>query len=395
VTNAADPLRAALAPHVERGDLPGLVALLARGGDTHVCTIGQQDFGDADPTGRMTIFRIASITKPIAGAAAMLLIQEGAMSLADPVARWLPELAEPRVLRSLDSDLEDTVPARRPITVEDVLSFRLGWGSIMAPPDTHPIQRAENDLGLRTFGPPWPPPDMTPDEWIARLASLPLLHQPGAEWRYNTGAQVAGVLIERVAGAPLEQVLRERLFEPLGMADTGFHVPSDKLGRFATQYIPDPATGAPRVLDPPDGWWASPPKMPSAAGWLVSTLEDLWRFAAMMAAEGGPLLSPEAFREMLRDRMTAEDRAANRIFVGDGCGWGLMTAVPAADGGSSRAIVHGFGWEGGTGTSWRTNRTTGLTAILLTQRAVTSPDPSPILTDFWAVADAMAGEARS
>src|SRR3954463_3944691 len=176
-------LHTALARHVERGDMPGLVALVACGDDVHVEAIGHKDFGDAEPIGRDAIFRIASITKPIAGVAAMLLIEEGAMSLADPVDRWLPELAEPRVLRTLESDLDDTVPAERPITVEDVLSFRLGYGSIMAMPDTYPIQRAERELGLMTFAQPWPPPDLTPDEWIARLATLPLLHQPGAAWR--------------------------------------------------------------------------------------------------------------------------------------------------------------------------------------------------------------------
>jgi CubicO group peptidase (beta-lactamase class C family) len=392
--DTGDALRAALAPHVERGDLPGLVALLACGDDVESCALGYMGFGESRRMARDTIFRIASVSKPLVGAVAMLLIQDGALRLSDPVARWIPELAEPRVLRSLESDLDDTIPAARSITVEDVLSFRLGWGSIMAPPGTYPIQRAEEELGLRTFGPPWPPPDLTPDEWISRLADLPLLHQPGAEWRYNTGAQVAGVLIERVAGAPLEDVLRERLFDPLGMVDTGFHVPADRRDRFATQYSPDPATGEPRLLDPPEGWWSTPPKMPNAAGWLVSTMDDLSRFAAMMAAGGDPLLLPESIREMTRDRMTAADRAANQIFIGGAGGWGLMMAAPAAGARPSHSITGGFGWEGGTGTSWRFNPGTGLTAIILTQRAMTSPDPPAILTDFWAAADAAVDDPR-
>jgi len=171
-------LEVVLARHVERGELAGLVALVASGGDVHVTTAGHRAFGDAEPIGRDAIFRIASITKPIAGAAAMLLIEDGAMALEDPVRRWLPELAEPRVLRTPDSDLDDTVPAGRPITVEDVLSFHLGFGSIMSP-GSSPIQQAEAELGLKTLGPPWPPQDLTPDEWIAGFGRLPLLDQPG------------------------------------------------------------------------------------------------------------------------------------------------------------------------------------------------------------------------
>jgi CubicO group peptidase (beta-lactamase class C family) len=382
-TEGAEALHTALARHVERGELPGLVALVARDGDVHVEAIGHKAFGDGGPIGRDAIFRIASLTKPIAGVAAMLLIEDGAMALDDPVGRWLPELAEPRVLRTLESDLDDTVPAERPIMVEDVLSFRLGFGSIITP-GTYPVQRAESELDLKTLVPPWPPTHLTPGEWIARLGSLPLLDQPGARWRYNTGASVAGVLIERVAGAPIADVLRERVFQPLGMTDTGFYVPADQLGRFTTFYAPGTGTGEPRVVDRPDGWWSAPPTMPDASGWLVSTVDDLWAFAAMLAADGGGLLSAESVRLMTLDRMTARDRAENRMFVGDHSGWGLMMSVPAADG--STGVPGGYGWEGGTGTTWRTDTAAGLTGILLTQRMVTSPGPTEIVTDFWAAA---------
>ncbi len=309
------------------------------------------------------------------------------MALDDAVDRWLPELAEPRVLRTLASDIDDTVPAQRPITVEDVLSFHLGYGTVMAMPDTYPIQRAERELDLKTYMQPWPPTDLTPDAWIAALGRLPLLHQPGAGWRYNTGAQVAGVLIERVAGAPIADVLRERVFEPLGMVDTGFSAPAEKLGRFTTQYSPDGENGENgelRLLDRPSGWWSTPPKMPSAAGWLVSTVDDLWAFTAMLAADGGELLSPESVRLMMIDRMTAEERAENAVFVGDHSGWGLMMSVPAGDG--STGVPGGYGWDGGTGTTWRTDPAVGLTVILLTQRAMTSPEPTEVVTDFWAAA---------
>ncbi len=292
-------LHRSLVRHVERGEVPGLVALVARGRDVHVEAIGHKAFGDSEPIDRDAIFRIASVTKPIAGVAAMLLVQEGAMALDEPIGQWLPELANPRVLRSLGSELDDTVPADRPITVEDVLSFRLGFGSIMVP-GTYPVQRVEAQLGLKTLGPPWPYPDLTADEWLAGLSSLPLLGQPGTTWRYNTGASVAGILIERVAGAPIGDVLRERVFEPLGMADTGFFVPPGKLGRFTTFYRPDQETGELQVFDEPPGWWSRPPKMADAASGLVSTVDDLWAFASMMAAGGGGLLAPESLRAMTR-----------------------------------------------------------------------------------------------
>ncbi|MGH9110504.1 MAG: serine hydrolase domain-containing protein [Acidimicrobiales bacterium] len=379
-----EALHASLSRHVERDEVAGLVALVACGNDVHVETIGHPSFDDASPIGRDAIFRIASLTKPIVGVAAMSLIEDGVMTLADPVDAWLPELAQPRVLRTLESELDDTEPAERPITVEDVLSFRLGWGSIMAPPDSYPIQRAERELDLNTFEPPWPPSDLTPDEWIAALGSLPLLDQPGAAWRYAGGAQVAGVLIERVAGVPLGDALRERLFEPLGMVDTDFYVPADKLHRFTTQYAPDVKTGELHVLDRPDGWWSTPPKMPDANGWLVSTVDDLWAFTSMLAAGGDGVISPESVHLMMIDRMTAKDRRENQIFVGDHSGWGLMMAVPASDG--STGVPGGYGWEGGTGTSWRTDPSVGLTGILLTQRAVTTPEPPQIVTDFWVAA---------
>ena len=393
-------LDAALARHASSGAVPGLVALVARGGQVHVTTAGHLAAGDPAPIGRDAIFRIASLTKPVIGAAAMLLVQDGAMALDDPVDRWLPELSGRRVLRSYDAELSDTVPAARPVTVEDVLSFRLGFGSIFTP-QALPVIRAEAELGLKTLGPPWPPTPLTPDQWIAGLGRLPLLDQPGERWRYNTGATVAGILIERVAGAPLAEVLGKRLFEPLGMTDTAFHVPAAKLSRFTSMYAPavaaavvgasaDDANDAGLVLiDRPDGWYAAPPALPDGAGGLVSTVDDLAAFAAMLAADGGGLLSPESVAQLLRDRTTARDRAENPWFFGEHLGWGLTMSVPLA-GVDPRAVPaglpRGYGWEGGSGTAWRTDPATGLTGILLTQRLMTSPEPPAVVRDFWSAA---------
>jgi CubicO group peptidase (beta-lactamase class C family) len=395
-------LDTALARHASNGAVPGLVALVARGGQVHVTTAGHLAAGDTAPIGRDAIFRIASLTKPVIGAAAMLLVQDGAMALDDPVERWLPELSARRVLRSYDAELSNTVPSARPVTVEDVLSFRFGFGCIFTP-QALPVIRAEAELGLKTLGPPWPPTPLTPDEWIAGLGRLPLLDQPGDVWRYNTGATVAGILIERVTGAPLAEVLGKRVFEPLGMTDTAFHVPAAKLGRFTSMYAPaaaadvfgasaDDADSAGLVLiDRPDGWYAAPPALPDGAGGLVSTADDLAAFAAMLAADGDGLLSPESVAQMLRDRTTARDRAENPWFFGEHLGWGLTMSVPLA-GVDPRTIPaglpRGYGWEGGSGTTWHTDPVTGLTGILLTQRMVTSPEPEEVTRDFWSAAHA-------
>jgi CubicO group peptidase (beta-lactamase class C family) len=401
-------LDAALARHTSTGAVPGLAALVARGGEVHVTSAGHKAIGDSAPIGRDAIFRIASLTKPMVGVAAMLLIEDGAMALDDPVERWLPELSARRVLRSYEAELSDTVPAERPITVEDVLSFRLGFGSIFTPETLPVVEAAEGELKLKTLVPPWPPTPHNPDQWIAAFGSLPLLDQPGERFRYNTGATVAGILIERVTGAPFAEVLSKRVFEPLGMTDTAFYVPAEKLSRFTSMYAPaeaagvfgasgdsasgDGADGTGLVLiDRPDGWYAAPPALPDGAGWLVSTIDDLGAFAAMLAADGGGLLSEESVALMLRDRTTVRDRAENPWFFGNHLGWGLTMSVPAAGVDPRTApdgMPRGYGWEGGSGTAWRTDPQTGLTGILLTQRMLASPGPPEVARDFWSAAHA-------
>ena len=281
-------LHDSMAAHVAAGHLPGLVTLVAHGDELHVDTIGSPSFGSDAPLRRDAIFRIASLTKPITAAATLSLVDEGLLRLAQPIDELLPELANRRVLRAIDAELDDTVPAKRPITLEDLLSYRLGFGSVMAPPGSYPIQRAEAELGLHSIGgPPWPPVGHDPDGWMAALGSLPLMHQPGERWLYNTSAQVLGVLLARACGRDLESVLRERILDPLGMADTGFTVPAEQLGRLTTAYRPDPETGQLWVLDDPaDSWWSRPTSFPDASGWLVSTIDDYWSFVSMLLAGG-------------------------------------------------------------------------------------------------------------
>jgi CubicO group peptidase (beta-lactamase class C family) len=259
---------------------------------------------------------------------------------------------------------------------------------VMAPPGAYPYQRAEAELGLQSIGgPPWPPVTYDVDSWIAALGSLPLLHQPGERWLYNTSGQVLGVLLARATGDDLETVIRERVLDPLGMIDTSFTVPSEKLPRLATAYAPDPETDALSVLDDPaDSWWSTPPSFPDGSGWLVSTIDDYWTFVAMILSggtlRGARVLSPESVALMITDRLTASQREGTEVFLGPDDGWGLGLAVPAT--GTAAPLPSGIGWDGGIGTTWRSNPASGVTGIALTQRAVNSPVITPLMADFWA-----------
>src|SRR5271166_3008659 len=254
-----------MAGYVSRGEIPGLITLLSRGDDVHVNAIGRLAFTTESPMQRDSIFRIASMSKPITAAAAMILVEECKLRLDEPVDRLLPELTNRTVLKRLDSPLDGTVPAKRSITVRDLLTFRLGFGLIFATPDTTPILKAANDLQIG-MGPPSPAHMPPPDEWMRRFGTLPLMYQPGERWLYNTGSDVLSVLIARAAAKPFEAFLRERIFEPLGMNDTGFFVPPAKLDRFTTVYWNNFQTGALEVYDDAaTGQWTHTPAFPAGS----------------------------------------------------------------------------------------------------------------------------------
>jgi CubicO group peptidase (beta-lactamase class C family) len=376
--------------YVERGAVPGLVTLVSRRGELYVDAIGRKATG-GDPVRRDTVFRISSMTKPITAAATLILLEECKLRLDEPVDRLLPELADRRVLRRLDGPLDDTVPARRPISVRDLLTFRMGFGQAMAPPDAYPILKVANELQIG-MGPPSPATMPAPDEWIRRLGRLPLMHQPGEMWMYNTGADVLGVLIARAAGRPLEAFLRERLFEPLGMADTGFGVPASKLDRLATAYWTDPNTGELGLFDEAaGGQWSRDPAFPSGAAGLVSTVDDYLAFAGMLLNQGKHgnrrILSRPTVEVMTADHLTPEQKAASGLIGGyfDNHGWGFgVSVVTRRD--DPTGSVGRFGWDGGLGTSWCSDPREELVGILMTQAAWTSPSPPNICRDFWALA---------
>src|SRR5579863_8645194 len=188
-----DRMHDVMVSYVERGEVPGLVTLVSRRGEVHVDVIGTMAFEGHDPMRRDTIFHISSMTKPIIAVATMILAEECKLRLDEPVDRWLPELAERRVLKRLDGPLDDTVPAKRAITVRDLLTFCMGFGQLMAAPDAYPVLQAANEQQIG-MGPPSPSTTSAPAEWMRRLGSLPLMYQPGEHWIYNTGSDVLGVL---------------------------------------------------------------------------------------------------------------------------------------------------------------------------------------------------------
>jgi CubicO group peptidase (beta-lactamase class C family) len=372
--------------HVEHGGVPGLVTLVWRRGEAYVDAIGTLEANGSEPMRRDTIFRIASMTKPIAAVAAMILVEECRLRLDDPVDRWLPELADRRVLRAIDSPLDDTMLANRPITLRDLLTFRLGVGAIMAPPDSYPIQQAMDEAGIA----PSPHlPAFTPDEFMRRFADLPLLHQPGEQWLYDSGADILGVLIARVSGQSFGAFLRERIFEPLDMKDTGFSVPEAKLDRLPTCYEHDPAIGRLAIFDQARGGnFATPPSFESGAGGLVSTVDDYLAFCQMMLNNGAygkeRILSRLSVELMTTGHITPAQKAASFFSPGfwDNRGWGFgMAIVTRRD---SLADVPGrFGWDGGFGTSAYTDPTEELIGILMTQRLMDSPVAPSVFQDFW------------
>jgi len=284
-------LHAAAERHVGDDRVPGLVALVACGGQVHVEALGRLAVG-GPPVTRDSIFRIASTTKPITAAAALAVEAEGLIKLDEPVDRLLPDLAGRRVLRRMDGPLDDTGPAARAITVRDLLTFTFGFGMVgemFASPEPWPVVAAARELRLATIGPPDPPVPPDPDTWIAALGSLPLLTQPGERWMYNTGAQVLGVLVARAAGQPFSEVLKTRIFEPLGMPDTGFWTTDTH--RLATAYQPAPDGLV--VLDEPGGKWSRPPQFGDGAAGLVSTADDLLAFAQMLLGGGRRYCRPK------------------------------------------------------------------------------------------------------
>jgi CubicO group peptidase (beta-lactamase class C family) len=376
-----------MAAHVESGYVPGIVTLVNRGDDVAADVIGTLAFDSEQTMQRDTLFRIASVTKPITAAAAMMLVEECVLRLDDPVDELLPELADRQVLKNIDGPIDDTVPANRPITLRDLLTFRLGHGAVMVFPSAYPIQEAMEEAALAP-GPQMQP--LPPDEFMRRLGTLPLLHQPGEEWHYNTGSDILGVMMARATGKSLGELLQERIFAPLGMKDTAFSVPADQVDRLPTVYMRNFESGDLEIFD--DGGeqsaFARPADFESGAGGLVSTVDDLLIFAQMMLSngtyQGERILSRPSIELMTTDQITPEQKARSPFFPGfwDNYGWGFGVAINTRRSDLS-ATPGRYGWDGGWGTSWYVDPTDGLVGIMMTQRLFDAIASPPTYLDFW------------
>jgi CubicO group peptidase (beta-lactamase class C family) len=372
-------LHEVMAGHVDAGRVPGLVLALSRGDDVYTDAIGTAAVGGSEPIRPDAIFRITSMTRPVTAVAALMLVEQGRLALDEPVNRLLPELAGRPVLRRLNGPVDDTVAADRPVNVRDLLTFRSGFGMILAPPDEYPILQAELALELSSVGPPTPVTPHGPDEWLRRMGTLPLMDQPGGQWRYNTSSQVLGVLVARAAGQPAQTFYAEHIFGPLGMNDTGFRVPASELGRLVPCYQ---EVGG--VLEPfdDDGQWSRPRAFADGSAGLVSTVGDYLSFGQMLLAggvhRGQRILAPELAAAMTTDQLTPGQRDSAGLIL-DGRGWGFGLSIIDPPEGTG---LKGYGWNGGFGTAWANDPGEDLVAALCTQ-VLAAPGSSAVEADFW------------
>ena len=356
--------RASIVQAVESGLLAGAVTLVwHRGNVLQVNEIGDRDVDAKLPMQRDTIFRIASLTKPVTVAAAMALAEEGRLSLSDPVTRWVPELADMQVLVDPTGPLDQTVPANRAITIEDLMTHRGGLAYSFSV--AGPISRAYDRVSLR----------QDQDHWLAEVAELPLVHQPGNLLTYSQATEVLGIALSRIEGKPLHEVLAEHIFDPLGMADTGFYIAPEKRARAATMYRLEEDAGLQHDAIGPIP--VREPRFCQGGAGLVSTADDYLRFARMLlgfgTVDGVRVLSEESVRLMRTDRLTAAQK--QHPFLGApfwlGRGFGLNLSVVTDPSKSARLFGPGgagtFGWPGAYGTWWQADPANELILIYLIQ----------------------------
>jgi CubicO group peptidase (beta-lactamase class C family) len=379
-------LRNVLATHVENGDVPGLVDAISRSGEAHYDTLGVKALETGELMRRDSIFRIASVTKPVAAVAALILVEECKLRLDTPIDAFIPELANRKVLKRLDGPLEDTEPAKRPINLRDLLTCRMGFGAIMEPSSEYPLQRAINDTSI-SVGPKLPTA-ATMDEYARDIGSLPWMHQPGRAWRYDTSFDVLGVLLERVAGRPLEAFMHERIFEPLGMKDTSFRIAPEKLPRLAACYLRNSDTRTLDVFDDPNkSEWSRPPGFCSCAGGLVSTVDDCLAFGRMLLDYGKHgrerILSRPSVELMTTDHITPEQKSVSPFFPGfwDNNGWGFGVGVTTRRD-ELASPVGSYGWAGGYGTLLHIDPREDLVGVFLSQRVFDESGLPLAFTDF-------------
>lgn len=367
-----DQIAVMLQDQVDAGVLPGAVALRFRLGSADATVAGVQDLESKTPMSRESLFHWDSLGKPLTAALALTFVADGTIRLSSSVDRWLPELSHPRVLREPSGQLSETVPADRPVTVEDLLTLRGGLGfttDFESPFADALVTRLHEGPSPRT---------LDRESFLAAAGELPLAHQPGRGWTYNTGSTLLGLFLERVADASLDALMAERIFAPLEMKDARWWVPASDLHRFTGRYgrTNDPHEPL-RLVDPPTGHHSVPPAFPDGAGGMIGTADDWLAFGTMLLNngehKGRRILPAPLVTSMMTDHLTAEQRHCAGFFLADGEGWGY--------GGSVRADGT-YGWSGGAGTTARVDPRHGRVTVLLTQVALDGPQGSDLITAF-------------
>jgi CubicO group peptidase (beta-lactamase class C family) len=365
---ALGQIQPALQGVVDAGDLSGVVSLIWQGGrEVQLNLAGKRNLETGAPMTRDTIFRIASMTKPVTSVAALMLMEEGRLRLDDPISKWAPEFADMQVLKNPVGPLDDTYPAPRQITVEDVFTHRAGLTYPFT--STGPIAHAYHDTLGEVLS-----IDTGPDAWMKALASLPLVYPPGDRFHYSYATDVLGCLVGRIAGKSFREFLFERIFEPLGMVDTDFWIPPEKMARAASVYgfNDDQTALAPRHFPAR----TAPPGFCGGGAGLVSTLDDYLKFARMLLGEGEVdgvrLLRPETVRLMRENRLTDAQREIPfmniPMWAGQGFGLGVSVITdPEKQAWMGPGGRGAFGWPGAFGTWWRVDPANELILIFLIQ----------------------------
>jgi CubicO group peptidase (beta-lactamase class C family) len=369
-TEFAAAVNRALSPIVDQGAISGAAALLWREDGTEAfAALGRRDLENDLPMTRDAIFRIASMTKPVTSALALMLLEDGALRLEDPIARWIPELAAPQVLLDPAGPLDRTSAARRPITIEDLLTHRAGLGYSFT--TSGPIAEAYFRL-VHVHGTPH-----TPDSWLAALGALPLCGEPGEQFHYGYATDVLGFLMERALGRTLREIVIERIFDPLGMADTDFWLPTAKRGRLAVLYQLDASTQAiaPAATSLPH----HAPVFCAGGDGLVSTVDDFAAFARMLLAggvfAGRRILREDSIELMTRNCLTEAQRAdpfmGMPFWRGQGFGLGVSVILDSRQNAwMGPGAAGAYGWPGVFGTWWRVDPQAGAVLVCMMQNAM-------------------------